>query len=99
MPSSFHMGEKASSLDPVLLSSPFSLVPGQLDGPARRTMFQVALREGNYKMIWGQVLLLTFFFGNYVVVCGVKHHLHRQQCCIEASVRQKRTVLRSTRSR
>lgn len=35
-----------------------SLVPGQLDGPARRTMFQVALREGNYKMIWGQATML-----------------------------------------
>ena len=52
------MSQKASTLDPVVLSSSFSLVPGQLDGPARRTMFQVALREGNYKMIWGQVLVL-----------------------------------------
>ena len=52
------MSQKASTLDPVVLSSSFSLVPGQLDGPARRRMFQVALREGNYKMIWGQVLVL-----------------------------------------
>ena len=32
-----------------------SLVPGQLNGPTRKAKFQVAIREGNYKMIWGQV--------------------------------------------
>ena len=32
-----------------------NFVPSVLDGPGRTAKFQIAVREGAFKMIWGQV--------------------------------------------
>merc|ERR1719225_961563 len=39
-----------------------SLVPRVLNGPRRTSKFQVAIREGSYKMIWGQASMLHSSF-------------------------------------
>ena len=55
-----------------------SLVPGQLNGPTRKAKFQVAIREGNYKMIWGQVGIDSPLMINFSHFCLTKATmLHR----------------------
>ena len=51
-----------------VIVSKTSLVPGQLNGPTRKAKFQVAIREGNYKMIWGQVGIDSTLMINFPLV-------------------------------
>ena len=53
-----------------------SLVPGQLNGPTRKAKFQVAIREGNYKMIWGQVGIDSTLMINFPLVSFLFHEGH-----------------------
>ena len=59
-----------------VIVSKTSLVPGQLNGPTRKAKFQVAIREGNYKMIWGQVGIDSPLMINFPLFSFLFHEGH-----------------------